>query len=387
MTGSSAVSWLWRPVGKPADIGWGDIGLAALLSVWAILLVTGAFPGSTDHAGALAAIGVLAMTVPVVWERRAPATAAVIVGVGAAANALIVGPLVRCGPGLPAALVIAYFAGTRLDRRKFAIAALFCAGSVITQAFYDPQLGPGFLIAGLPALAGAVVAGRVVRARGQAAAALRVRNAELREQREQTARLAVAADRARIAGDIGGFLRERITAVADATAAGRELISTDPAAAHDALAAVESSGRETLSQMREVVGNLRAQERAPQPVLAELGALLDSATTADARLRVTGSPRALPAGLELSAYRIVEHLLEALHDAPEARIDVVVRFSPEALELDVTGPASRQASPVAAFASARERAALLGGTLNIESAGGRCVALVRLPVTAGYAPA
>jgi hypothetical protein len=132
------VSWLWRPVGKPADIGWGDIGLAALLSVWAILLVTGAFPGSTDHAGALAAIGVLAMTVPVVWERRAPATAAVIVGVGAAANALIIGPLVRCGPGLPAALVIAYFAGTRLDRRKFAIAALFCAGSVITQAFYDP---------------------------------------------------------------------------------------------------------------------------------------------------------------------------------------------------------------------------------------------------------
>jgi signal transduction histidine kinase len=387
VTGSSAVSWLWRPVGKTADIGWGDIGLAALLSIWAILLVTGAWPGSTDHGGALAAIGVLAMTVPVVSERRAPATAAVIVGVGAAANALIVGPLVRCGPGLPAALVIAYFAGTRLDRRKFAVAAVFCAGSVITQSFYDPQLGPGFLFAGLPALAGAVIAGRVVRARGEAAAALRARNAELREQREQTARLAVAADRARIAGDIGGFLRDRITVVAEATAAGRDLISTDPAAAHDALAAVESSGRETLSQMREVVGNLRAQERGPQPVLAGLGALLDSATTADARLRVTGSPRALPAGLELSAYRIVEHLLEALHDAPEARIDVVVRFTADALELDVSGPASRQANPVAAFASARERAALLGGTLNIESVGGRCMAVVRLPVAAGYAPA
>ena len=48
--------------------------------------------------------------------------------------------------------------------------------------------------------------------------------------------------------------------------------------------------------------------------------------------------RALPAGLELSAYRIVEHLLAAVQDAPEARIDVRVRFGPDVLELDVTGP-------------------------------------------------
>ena len=51
-----------------------------------------------------------------------------------------------------------------------------------------------------------------------------------------------------------------------------------------------------------------------------------------------GSPRLLPAGLELSAYRIVEHLLAALQDEPAARIDVLVRFCPDALELDVAGP-------------------------------------------------
>ncbi len=387
MTGISGVSWLWRPVGTLREIGWGDIGLAAFLSIFAIVLVTGALPGSTDHAGALAAVGVLAMTLPVAWERRAPAGAAVAVALGAVGNALLIGPLVRCGPGLPAVLLIAYFAGTRLDRRSLCIAAAFCADAMTTQAFYDPQLGPGFVVLGLPVLAGALGAGRLMRYRGQAAAALRARNAELREQREQTALLAVAADRARVAGDIGDLLRDRIASVAAATASGRDLVRTDPAAAQAALAAVEASGRETLSQMREVVGNLRAQERSPQPVLAELGGLLEHATTADARLQVLGSPRVLPAGLELSAYRIVEHLLEALQDAPEARIDVLVRFAPDALELDVAGPASRQANPLTAFATARERVALLGGTLHIDSAGGRCTALVRLPVTAGYAPA
>jgi signal transduction histidine kinase len=138
--------------------------------------------------------------------------------------------------------------------------------------------------------------------------------------------------------------------------------------------------------MREVVGTLREDGlTGPQPVLAQLGSLLESATSADARLSVEGSPRALPAGVELSAYRIAEHLLTVLQDAPEARIDVRVRFGPDALELDVAGPSSRQADLVTALAMARERVALLGGTLRIETGSGRCAALVQLPLTAGYA--
>jgi len=81
-------------------------------------------------------------------------------------------------------------------------------------------------------------------------------------------------------------------------AAVAEMIS-DPAAADGAFAAVETSGRATLSQMREVVGALRDESAtAPQPVLAQLGSLLERATSADARLRVEGSPRALPGGVD-----------------------------------------------------------------------------------------
>ncbi len=387
MTGISWVSWMWRPVGRLRAVGWGDVLLAALLSAWAVLLVSGYFPGTTNPKGnEAAAVAVLAMTLPVVFERQAPLAAAAVVALGAVLNEYLIGPLVRCGPGLPAVLVIAFFAATRLEWRRLILAELLCAGAIVTQSFYDPQLGPGFLAAGLPILAIAAGVGYLARSRSQAAAALRERNAELRQQREQNAQLAVATDRARVAADLDDFLADRITAIAATAAAGRDLLAKDPAAANEAFASVEATGRQTLAQLREVVGTLRDEGlTAPQPVLAELSRLLETATTADARLRVEGSPRALPPGIELSAYRIVEHLLDVMQDAPEARVDVLLRFGADALELDVTGPASRHADPAAAFAAARERVALLGGTLDIEAGPGGCAALARLPLTPGYA--
>ena len=385
MSATGLVSWLWRPAGRLREVGWGDIALAAILSLWAIGLVSGVFV-SKPHSGVAAAIVALTMTIPVAWERRAPLAAAGAVAVGAALNELVIGPMVRCGPGLPAVFVIAFFAGTRLDRRRLVIAVALCLAAVTLQSFFDPNLGPSFLVAGIPIVLASCLAGTLARSRARAAVALRERNAELREQREQTAQLAVAADRARVAADLDGFLRDRITAMATAAEAGRELITADPDAAQGAFAEVENSGRATLAQMREVVGTLR-QERltAPQPALAQLGRLLESATSADARLQVEGSPRLLPAGLELSAYRIVEHLLAALQDEPAARIDVLVRFCPDALELDVAGPVVKQTDPMTAFAIARERVALLGGTLRIDTLPGRWAALVRLPLTADYA--
>ena len=215
---------------------------------------------------------------------------------------------------------------------------------------------------------------------------LRERNAELREQREQTAQLAVAADRARVAADLDGFLRDRITAMAAAAAAGRELIT-------------DGSGRRRRPPSRRwrTAGGRRfadarggrhpAAGAADRPAAGARPARQPAGERhhADARLQVEGSPRLLPAGLELSAYRIVEHLLAALQDEPAARIDVLVRFCPDALELDVAGPVGQHADPMAAFAVARERVALLGGTLRIDPLPGRWAALVRLPLTADYA--
>ncbi len=379
-------SWLCLPVWGLREVGWGDIVLAGALSLFMVGLISGTLTAQHPPGGVVAALGALAMTLPVAWERRAPVAAAAAVAIGAAVNELLIGPLVRCGAALPAVFAIAFFVGTRCSGRRLAIGLGFCLGAVTTQAFFDPQLGPAFLVAGLPVAAAFCLAGRLVRSRSAAAAALRQRNAELRAQREQTAQLAVAADRARVAGGLDSFLRDRITNMASAAAAGREMVFSDPAAADSAFATVEISGRATLAQMREVVGTLRQESLTePQPVLAQLGNLLERATSADARLQVEGSPRALPDGVELSGYRIVEHLLTAMEDAREARIDVCVRFAPHALELQVSGPAARQADPATAFAIVRERAALLGGTLRVQSRAGRYDVVVQLPLTPRYA--
>lgn len=384
MNRTSGVSWLWRPVWGIRDVGVGDLLLAAGLSIFMLGLIGGWLSSSgVRQGGAFAAVAGLTMTLPVVIERRNPLIAAGVVAVATAFNELVVGHLIRCGPGLPAVLVIGFFVGTRCTGRQFWLGAACCMAGLVLQSVYDPQLGPGFMLAGVPAMIAFCGAGRLAQSRSKLAVALRARNAELRDQRDQTARLAAAAERARVAGDLDGFLRGQIGQMTAAAAAGRDLLDSDPVAAQQAFADVETQGRTTLAQMREVTGTLSHQPPTePQPTLAQLASLLERATTADARLQVEGSSRVLPAGLELSGYRIVEQLLAVLGDTPDARINVRVRFRPDALELDVTGPVGPHGDQSAAIAAARERAALHDGTLRLESSPGGLAAFVRLPLPA-----
>jgi hypothetical protein len=87
----------------------------------------------------------------------------------------------------------------------------------------------------------------------------------------------------------------------------------------------------------------------------------------------------------LSGYRIVEHLLQALADTPGAAVDVHLHFSPDALELHVSGPPAPSADLRAVLAAARERARLHGGTVHSRVAGGVCYATARLPLVSSHA--
>jgi signal transduction histidine kinase len=238
----------------------------------------------------------------------------------------------------------------------------------------------------VPITVGFLVAGRLLQGRNAAVAGLRLHTAELRAQREENARLAVVADQARLAEDLDGYLHDQVREIATAAAAGRATLDSEPARAEEAFAAIGDTGRATLSHMRGVVTDLRDQALTqPQPVLAQLDRLLSQAAPARTHLEVTGDPRLLPPGVELSGYRIVEHLLLALEKDPAARIDVVVAFGPDALELRVTGPSGPGKSVRPAVAAASERAALHGGTLHTETQGRRLETVVLLPLVAGRA--
>jgi hypothetical protein len=97
---------------------------------------------------------------------------------------------------------------------------------------------------------------------------------------------------------------------------------------------------------------------------------------------VVGDVTSLPAGIELSGYRIVEHLLGAIEDEPRARVEVTASYSKEALEITVNGPPARLPHADAALAAARERAALHAGTLTETVSKGRRRAVARLPLAA-----
>ena len=134
--------------------------------------------------------------------------------------------------------------------------------------------------------------------------------------------------------------------------------------------------------MREIVGLLRGGDvaLAPTPSVAHLDALLAQQESANARLTVTGNARSLPASVELSAYRIVEHLIAALAGQADAPIAVAMRFDETALEIRVTGPVSKSAEVKEVIARAKERARLLGGTLEVKIARGQAGAVAQLPV-------
>lgn len=371
-----------------------DIAVALILSAVMVAGIHGVLLFGHDHGGAAAAAGAVLMTAPLAWRRRAPLATAAVLAAAALFNGLVFGPMVRCGAALPAIYMVGFTAGTIAKRARPATGLALCAGAVIAEGLYDPQIeiqGLGFVLALLAAF---FAAGRLVRARTRTAETLRHRSAELRDQREQTARLAVLADRARLSADLEDALHAQIGGIAATAAAGLGALAAPggdsgragEAGARQALVSIEHDGRAVLGQLREVLGALR--ERAPsepQPTLADMSGLLARGTSADARLIVAGAPRTLPAGLELSGYRIVEHLLQALADEPGAAVDVRLHFRPDALELHVSGPPSPSADLRAVLAAARERARLHGGTVYSRMAGGLCYATARLPLVSSHA--
>ena len=364
-----------------AAVGRRDIAIAALLSALGLLLMYANVVDKEVEASVLAIPLFLLVTVPLVWRRAAPvaALAAVLAGyllhVGATGTELI-----RCGVVLPVVFLLAFSAAARLERRDALIGlaltlAVIAAESVVFFGSF------GVVMAAVAA--GVWGIGRVVRSRAQLAAELQARTVELREARDERSRMEVTADRARLSTQLDELLQRRLGELARLADDGAQ--GADAATATATLVDIEHQSRRTLQEMRSVVDVLRHDEAgaptAPQPTLVHLEALLVHAKGSDARLTVEGSPRVLPAGVELSAYRILEHLLDALEDASD--VDVRVRFGDDALELSVHGPARRRGRAVASIERARERAQLHHGTLQARTRGGRAEAVAHLPVLTG----
>jgi signal transduction histidine kinase len=370
-----------------------DLAVGILLSAFGVILVSGLVHNNApQHASATAAAAlVLLMTLPVVWRRQAPVAMGVVLAVGAVVNPLVIGRMVRCGPALPALLLVAYAMGwypKGLSRLSSLLGLGFLILSATVQCCTDPNLQPAVIIAMGPMIVGFYGIGRLVRSRTQMAAELERRNEELRRQRSRRAELAVLADRARIAEGLDADLNGRIVEMALAAGGGRIALQADDSegAARDAFTFIQAQGRETLTHMRRVVGTLLEADtpaRAPQPSLSQLDGLLSGSRSSDVHLHVTGKPVVLPRGLELSAYRTLELLLAGYGDMPGEPIDISIDFTAEALSIRVGGPVPPAGEREAALVSARARVDLLQGSLSSGCPGNRWETDVTLPLQVG----
>jgi len=273
------------------------------------------------------------------------------------------------------------------------------AAAIVVQSGEHEVTGPAALVgvilfASMPFVLGWPL-GSMMRELRRTRATLEQRNAELAAEREARAQRAVLQERVRIARELHDVVAHHVSVMAVQAAAARRLFRSRPDDAIEAIGAVEEAGRDAIVDLKQLVGVLRheeAQELAPQPRMDQLPRLLAGVEQAGlpVTLVVEGEHRTLPAGVELSAYRIVqEALTNTIKHAHATHADVLVRYAEGGVELDVVDDGrARPGAPGGVsglnggkgLLGMRERASVHAGTLEagpVPTGGFRVHAVLR----------
>ncbi len=215
-----------------------------------------------------------------------------------------------------------------------------------------------------------------------------------RDQAEAAAAraLAVSDERARIAREMHDVVAHTLSIVVAQADGGRFAASKDPAKAARALETIADVSRAALTEMRGLLGVLRESDGdadlGPQPTLADIPTLVSSVR--DGGLEVsyvtTGTPRPLPIGAGLTAYRIVQEALTNVlkHAGPKATAYVQLRWSPSTLDVAISDDgrgAAARATGGTGIEGMRERVTIFGGTLKAgPKRGGGYMVKAHLPL-------
>ena len=240
------------------------------------------------------------------------------------------------------------------------------------------------------------LAGYALRERAEQAEAAEERAAQAERDREAATRVAVAEERARIARELHDIVAHAVSVMVLQVGAVRHNLPDEQAEDREALSGVERAGRTALTEMRRLLSAMRGEgeeaELVPQPGLDGLDALLDEVSRAGlpVALHVDGQPIPLPRGVDLSAYRIVqEGLTNVLKHAHASDADVIVRYRPDELEIQIrdNGHGHVRSDGLGhGLVGVRERVKIYGGEMSAETSDdGGFVLSTRLPL-AGEGP-
>jgi signal transduction histidine kinase len=377
---------------NPRVQGAGDAVLAAVLALTSVIPVLGGDPSWGKPKTLGVALGLLP-TVPIAWRSRYPLPVAAIVLAANGACIYAAAPHQAAFQPFVALVLAGYSTGSRAEGRRALWVPAVMAVLAIPLFWAAVRHGqdPGNAIPSYVWLVAAWAAGRTVRGWRMKSIALERANRELAEQRELQARAAVAVERGRIARELHDVVAHNVSMmVVQAGAAGRVLDGEQPDV-RNALEVIAATGRETVDEMRTLLGVLRSDDGPdalkPQPGLADLEQLVIGLREAGlpVTLRIEGARRPLPPAIDLSAFRIVqEALTNTLKHAGPAQARVTIRYQDASVELEIAdtgrGPAGADGTGHG-LVGMRERAAMFGGELKTAAADGGGFAIrARLPL-------
>ncbi|OIJ32379.1 MULTISPECIES: sensor histidine kinase [unclassified Microbacterium] len=205
---------------------------------------------------------------------------------------------------------------------------------------------------------------------------LEERTRELEREREVTAAQAVALDRVRIARELHDVVAHHVSVMGVQAGAARLVLESDPAQSARILSGIESSARDAIQELRQLLETLRTPggdttEPASTVSLDDIAALAEASTEAGlpTAYTVIGDPVPVPSLVAVNLYRIAQESLTNArrHAGPGATADVRVRYDDDGVEVEVvnTGRAIAQLRPGLGQLGMRERAAASGGTFEI----------------------
>ncbi|MFC4117253.1 sensor histidine kinase [Nonomuraea zeae] len=345
------------------------LGIAGLAQaeVWTGAVVGGPRP-------AVAATGLVA-GLALAWRRRFPPATLVTVLAGMIAQAAL-GVDSNTGFAMVFAVVIALCTAAYQARHPLPVLAAAVGLAEVAVLIEKGPSAADLLYAGVFA-GGVWLAGHALRIRQLSSQLSEQRAAQAEREAAWQAGVAVDRERARIARELHDVVASSMTAMALHVGGIRRILRPDQQAEREALLMAEQTGRQALAELHRLLGLLRepgqAAPHTPLPRLADAGDLLDPVRAGglSAELRVEGTPRPLPPGIDLSAYRILqEAITNVVKHADATRIDCVIRYGEQSVRLDISNdgepPRAGRAAPAGGHGliGMRERATLYGGTLE-----------------------
>jgi signal transduction histidine kinase len=368
---------------------------AIAVAVFAASLVLLSMGETDDGDSSINAVEVLVTalaSLPLVARRRAPLLVFVATGLASSVLRLIAEP---AGPPLGPTLALYWVATSGEQTRArtrltLAVVGVLLAVHVAASGLARDAFPGTELLFGVLVWSGVWLVGDRTRLRQERMAALEERAERAEREAERERRLAAAEERARIARDLHDSAGHAMNVILVQAGMGRLQSGQDPETARQTFATIEEVARETVGDIDQMVRVLRDDPSRtdgavePPPGLAALDGLVarHRAAGVDVTTATRGERRPLPPAVDRGAYRILQEALTNAARHGDGSVRVELAFAPDLLEITVTNPLGRgdQNGGGHGLVGMRERAELLGGSLEAGPRDGSFELRARLPI-------